>query len=211
MLRPKAAFVRIVRRDFRSGWASLGVTKLETKMNLISRFVRDESGATAIEYGLIAALIAVVIITGVTAVGTKLSTTFTNLSGQPELRLPQVFLRTAAREKAAVPFSGSTMMAEVLVVVLLPLLLAAAAGWDLASFTIPNFLTPGAAGRICRCSPWRPGLALPAIGWHLLAGLVGPGARLYAVRAGLDRRRRRQAVCRAWRCGWASATCCPMR
>jgi pilus assembly protein Flp/PilA len=49
-------------------------------MNLISRFVRDESGATAIEYGLIAALIAVVIITGVTAVGTKLSATFTSLS-----------------------------------------------------------------------------------------------------------------------------------
>jgi pilus assembly protein Flp/PilA len=49
-------------------------------MNLISRFVRDESGATAIEYGLIAALIAVVIITGVTAVGTKLSTTFTKVS-----------------------------------------------------------------------------------------------------------------------------------
>ena len=49
-------------------------------MNLISRFVRDESGATAIEYGLIAALIAVVIITGVTAVGTHLSTTFNNLS-----------------------------------------------------------------------------------------------------------------------------------
>ncbi len=49
-------------------------------MNLISRFVRDESGATAIEYGLIAALIAVVIITGVTAVGTKLSSTFTSLS-----------------------------------------------------------------------------------------------------------------------------------
>ena len=49
-------------------------------MNIISRFFRDESGATAIEYGLIAALIAVVIITGVTAVGTSLSTTFTNLS-----------------------------------------------------------------------------------------------------------------------------------
>jgi len=49
-------------------------------MNIISRFIRDESGATAIEYGLIAALIAVVIITGVTAVGTKLSTTFNNLS-----------------------------------------------------------------------------------------------------------------------------------
>jgi pilus assembly protein Flp/PilA len=51
-------------------------------MNLISRFVRDESGATAIEYGLIAALVAVVIITGVTAVGTKLSTTFVTLSGK---------------------------------------------------------------------------------------------------------------------------------
>jgi len=51
-------------------------------MNLISRFIRDESGATAIEYGLIAALIAVVIITGVTAVGTSLSTTFASLSGK---------------------------------------------------------------------------------------------------------------------------------
>ena len=50
-------------------------------MNLISRFVRDESGATAIEYGLIAALIAVVIITAVQAVGTKLSGTFTTISG----------------------------------------------------------------------------------------------------------------------------------
>ena len=43
--------------------------------------LRDTRGATAIEYGLIAALIAVVIITGVTAVGTSLSTTFTNISG----------------------------------------------------------------------------------------------------------------------------------
>ena len=43
-------------------------------------FWKNESGATAIEYGLIAALIAVVIIGGVTAVGSSLSTTFTNLS-----------------------------------------------------------------------------------------------------------------------------------
>lgn len=49
-------------------------------MNLISRFVRDESGATAIEYGLIAALIAVVIITGVTAVGTQLNTKFNDIA-----------------------------------------------------------------------------------------------------------------------------------
>jgi pilus assembly protein Flp/PilA len=41
--------------------------------NLFSRFVRDESGATAIEYGLIAALIAVVIITGLTSVGANLN------------------------------------------------------------------------------------------------------------------------------------------
>jgi pilus assembly protein Flp/PilA len=47
---------------------------------LISRFVRDESGATAIEYGLIAALIAVVIITALTTIGTKLSATFTSVS-----------------------------------------------------------------------------------------------------------------------------------
>jgi pilus assembly protein Flp/PilA len=49
-------------------------------MNLISRFVRDESGATAIEYGLIAALIAVVIIGAVTTVGTSLTATFTRVS-----------------------------------------------------------------------------------------------------------------------------------
>jgi pilus assembly protein Flp/PilA len=51
-------------------------------MNLISRFVRDESGATAIEYGLIAALIAVVIISAIQVVGTKLSSTFTTVSGK---------------------------------------------------------------------------------------------------------------------------------
>ena len=48
--------------------------------NLISRFFRDESGATAIEYGLIAALIAVVIITGLTTVGTNLNTKFNSIA-----------------------------------------------------------------------------------------------------------------------------------
>ena len=47
---------------------------------LVSRFVTDESGVTAIEYGLIAALIAVVIITGVTTVGSKLAATFNNVA-----------------------------------------------------------------------------------------------------------------------------------
>ena len=41
-----------------------------------NQFAKDESGATAIEYGLIAALIAVVIITAVSTVGTNLKTTF---------------------------------------------------------------------------------------------------------------------------------------
>jgi pilus assembly protein Flp/PilA len=45
-------------------------------MKTLFCFAKDESGVTAIEYGLIASLIAVVIITAVTSVGTKLSTTF---------------------------------------------------------------------------------------------------------------------------------------
>ncbi len=48
--------------------------------NLISRFARDELGATAIEYGLIVALIAVVIIGAVTAVGTNLGTNFNSIA-----------------------------------------------------------------------------------------------------------------------------------
>jgi pilus assembly protein Flp/PilA len=49
---------------------------------LIKAFGRDESGATAIEYGLIATGIAVVIITAVKGIGTKLNTTFGSISTQ---------------------------------------------------------------------------------------------------------------------------------
>ncbi|MBS0410072.1 MAG: Flp family type IVb pilin [Proteobacteria bacterium] len=45
----------------------------------VTRFMKDESGATAIEYGLIVALIAVVIITAVTTVGSNLKTSFTSV------------------------------------------------------------------------------------------------------------------------------------
>ncbi|WP_291854283.1 Flp family type IVb pilin [Bradyrhizobium sp.] len=48
--------------------------------NLVSRFVKDESGATAIEYGLIAAGIAIAIITAVRGVGTQLSGNFDKIS-----------------------------------------------------------------------------------------------------------------------------------
>ncbi|MEK1891104.1 MAG: Flp family type IVb pilin [Phyllobacterium sp.] len=51
---------------------------------LVSRFLKDESGATAIEYGLIAALISVALITGATAVGSKLNTVFMGISGSME-------------------------------------------------------------------------------------------------------------------------------
>ncbi len=49
--------------------------------NLFSRFVKDQSGATAIEYGLIAGLIAVVIIGAVGLVGSKVSQQFSTVAG----------------------------------------------------------------------------------------------------------------------------------
>ena len=49
-------------------------------MQIIAKLLRDENGATAIEYGLIAALISVVIIAAVTTVGTKLSAVFNSIS-----------------------------------------------------------------------------------------------------------------------------------
>lgn len=57
-----------VRRPFMSG--------------LVARFWRDQSGATAIEYGLIAAGISVAIIAVVNGIGTKLHTTFGSISTQ---------------------------------------------------------------------------------------------------------------------------------
>ncbi|MDZ7927782.1 MAG: Flp family type IVb pilin [Agrobacterium sp.] len=46
---------------------------------IFARFLKDESGATAIEYGLIAALISVAIIGGATTVGSQIGTLFTNI------------------------------------------------------------------------------------------------------------------------------------
>ena len=48
-------------------------------MKLVSKFLKDESGATAIEYGLIAALISVAIIAAATTLGSNLNTTFTTI------------------------------------------------------------------------------------------------------------------------------------
>ena len=49
-------------------------------MRTLRRFLNDETGATAIEYGLIAALVSVAIITILTTLGTNLTTTFTTIS-----------------------------------------------------------------------------------------------------------------------------------
>ncbi|OJF91516.1 Flp family type IVb pilin [Pararhizobium antarcticum] len=53
---------------------------------IFARFLKDDSGATAIEYGLIAALISVALITGATTLGGALNTQFTNLGGQLTLK-----------------------------------------------------------------------------------------------------------------------------
>lgn len=51
-------------------------------ISLMKRFARDDSGATAIEYGLIAALISVALIAGATTLGTKLNATFEGIGGK---------------------------------------------------------------------------------------------------------------------------------
>jgi len=52
---------------------------MKNLMSNMKRFIQDEEGVTAIEYGLISALIAVVIIGAVTIVGTQLNITFTKI------------------------------------------------------------------------------------------------------------------------------------
>ena len=51
-------------------------------MTFFSKLIRDEAGATAIEYGLIAALIAVAVMTTVSGLGSQLNTTFQKTSSQ---------------------------------------------------------------------------------------------------------------------------------
>ncbi|AKK20028.1 Flp family type IVb pilin [Candidatus Liberibacter africanus] len=51
-------------------------------MNIMQKFLKDESGATAIEYGLLASLIAVAIIAAVTTLGSNLTTVFSNIASK---------------------------------------------------------------------------------------------------------------------------------
>jgi len=50
--------------------------------NLVTRFIKDESGATAIEYGLIAALISIALIVGAGKIGTAVNNKFENVAAQ---------------------------------------------------------------------------------------------------------------------------------
>jgi pilus assembly protein Flp/PilA len=60
----------------------LVIRKGEKMYKIVSKFVKNEDGATAIEYGLIAAGISIAIISGVKGLGTKLNTTFSSISTQ---------------------------------------------------------------------------------------------------------------------------------
>jgi pilus assembly protein Flp/PilA len=55
-------------------------TKMHTFLNNLKALANDERGVTALEYGLIAGLVAVVIVTSVTALGSKLTGTFTTIA-----------------------------------------------------------------------------------------------------------------------------------
>ncbi len=71
---------RLVRRRGNSGSSPGGLwSRSQHLFQSIKKFVVDKSGVTAIEYALIASLIAVFIITAVTSVGTKVSTVFNEI------------------------------------------------------------------------------------------------------------------------------------
>jgi pilus assembly protein Flp/PilA len=59
-----------------------GRVRSRTMKKIVNRFAKDESGATAIEYGLIAALISVVIIGVLSTIGTRLSNKFNQIADQ---------------------------------------------------------------------------------------------------------------------------------
>ena len=61
---------------------------MQKTLDLIRAFAREEDGVTAIEYGLLAALIAVAIITAAGLVGTNLSTLFNGIAGRLGVAVP---------------------------------------------------------------------------------------------------------------------------
>jgi prepilin peptidase CpaA len=78
----------------------------------------------------------------------------------------------AAANRRPFAFSEDEMVAEALIFIVLPALLLAAAVWDLASFTIPNFLQIGLLAAFALLMLVHP-LSASEFGMHLLAGFVG--------------------------------------
>jgi pilus assembly protein Flp/PilA len=73
--------VTVLRTPARPNFSSTSHVCMELPMkNLIARFVKDESGATAIEYGLIAAGISLAIIAVVNGIGSSLNTKFSSIN-----------------------------------------------------------------------------------------------------------------------------------
>ena len=72
-------------------------------MSKFLKLIKNEKGATAIEYGLIAALIAVAAIGAMQGIGNKLNTTFNNVSNQPRTK-PRSSSNEAAVPKGAAAF-----------------------------------------------------------------------------------------------------------
>ncbi len=66
--------------EWRSSSGNAGCKGMEMGMSKFLKLIENEKGATAIEYGLIAALIAIAAIGAMTSIGTKLSSTFQNVS-----------------------------------------------------------------------------------------------------------------------------------
>jgi pilus assembly protein Flp/PilA len=69
-------------REYAMGRRAIAARRLNmrTFLNNLKALANDERGVTALEYGLIAGLVAVVIVTSVTTLGTKLQTTFTSIA-----------------------------------------------------------------------------------------------------------------------------------
>jgi len=67
------------------GWQHVRNVMENSMFSILVRLAKDESGATAIEYGLIAALIATALIVGAGTLGNALNTQFNGLSGQLNL------------------------------------------------------------------------------------------------------------------------------
>ena len=73
---------RLLKCNMRGSIRDKGSKEITLMKVLVNRFVRDESGVAAMEYGLIAALISVVIITAASSVGTSIAAVFTGIYAQ---------------------------------------------------------------------------------------------------------------------------------